>query len=169
MITNFKDTGVELATYSLKARIQQLHQGNIFAVPPEQYYTPESSEDKTLVFESWFESGNLNLAIKSSNEEYNLILQNDINTNGHTQWFFFWVGNTTKGKSVKFNILNLAKPDSLYNYGMKVLCFSEKANEEQNWEWFWGGSEISYYKNNFKKESHGYSKNYYTFTFTYQF
>jgi len=130
-------------------------------------------EENELTFESWFECGNLRKAIrvgvKDSILTYNLVLNFDLNTNGHTQWFFFWVGNTTKGKSVKFNILNLAKPDSLYNYGMKVLCFSEKANEEQNWEWFWGGSEISYYKNNFKKESHGYSKNYYTFTFTYQF
>lgn len=90
------------------------------------YYTPENNTDKTLVFESRFESGNLNLGIKLSDDEYNLMLQNDINTNGHTQWFFFRVSNTRKGASIKFNILNLAKPDSLYNYGMKVLCFSEQ-------------------------------------------
>lgn len=52
---------------------------------------------------------------------------------------------------------------------MKVLCFSDKANEENNREWFRGGSDISYYKNQYKKDCHGYSKNYYTFTFTYQF
>lgn len=88
---------------------------------PKQYYTPTGPEDKTLVFESRFECGNLNMALKMNENEYNLLLQNDINTNGHTQWFFFRVGNTTKGQTVKFNILNLAKPDSLYNYGMKVL------------------------------------------------
>ena len=87
----------------------------------KQYYTPVDENDKTLVFESKFESGNLNLAIKMSDNEYNLMLQNDINTNGHTQWFFFRVSNTTKDLTVKFNILNLSKPDSLYNYGMKVL------------------------------------------------
>lgn len=91
----------------------------------ESYYTPENEEDKTLVFESRFESGNLSLAIKMSDNEYNLLLQNDINTKGHTQWFYFRVSNTKKGHTVKFNILNLAKPDSLYNYGMKVLCLSE--------------------------------------------
>lgn len=85
------------------------------------YYTPEDVNDKTLVFESRFESGNLNLAIKMSDNEYNLMLQNDINTNGHTQWFYFRVTNTFKGQTVKLNMLNLAKPDSLYNYGMKVL------------------------------------------------
>jgi hypothetical protein len=38
----------------------------------------------TLIFESRFESGNLLAAIKISDREYDLILQNDINTNGHT-------------------------------------------------------------------------------------
>lgn len=49
------------------------------------YYTPLDETDKTLVFESRFESGNLSLAVKESDNEYNLVLQNDINTNGHTQ------------------------------------------------------------------------------------
>ena len=31
------------------------------------------------------------------------------------------------GKKVKFNILNLAKTDSLYNYGMKINTFSTKS------------------------------------------
>jgi cytosolic carboxypeptidase protein 2/3 len=78
----------------------------------------------TLQFESRFESGNLLAALKISDNEYDLILQNDINTNGHTQWYFFRVGNTRKGLKVKFNLLNLAKPDSLYNEGMKILAFS---------------------------------------------
>jgi hypothetical protein len=50
---------------------------------------------------------------------------------------------------------------------MKVLCFSEKSNEESGKEWFRGGTDIAYYKNNYKKESTIYSKNYYTFSFTY--
>ena len=45
--------------------------------------------DKTLLFESKFESGNLYLSQKVSDSEYNLLMQNDINTNGHTQWFYF--------------------------------------------------------------------------------
>jgi len=51
---------------------------------PQPYYTPEDEKDNTLVFESRFESGNLLAAIKTSENEYDLILQNDINTNGHT-------------------------------------------------------------------------------------
>lgn len=49
------------------------------------YYTPNDENDKTLVFESRFESGNLAMAFKLNDNEYNLVLSNDINTKGHTQ------------------------------------------------------------------------------------
>lgn len=48
------------------------------------YYQPKSKADSTLVFESRFESGNLQLAHKQSESEYDLVLQNDINSKGHT-------------------------------------------------------------------------------------
>lgn len=54
------------------------------AIPPSQYYIPESGKDPTLLFESRFESGNLLVAMQLSENEYDLVLQNDINTNGHT-------------------------------------------------------------------------------------
>jgi hypothetical protein len=134
------------------------------------FYVPEGDDDKTLVFESRFECGNLNMALKLNDNEYNLLLQNDINTNGHTQWFFFRVGNTTKGHTVKFNILNLAKPDSLYNYGMKVLCLSEKRKLNDGIEWYRDGEDILYYKNCFRREGKlGMEKFFYTLTFTYTF
>jgi len=35
--------------------------------------------------------------------------------------------------TVKFNILNFTKPDSLFNYGMKISIYShKKAHEEHN-------------------------------------
>ena len=52
--------------------------------PPQTYYKLKDADDRTLQFESRFESGNLLAAIKISDNEYDLILQNDINTNGHT-------------------------------------------------------------------------------------
>lgn len=45
-----------------------------------QVYKLKDAEDKTLLFESRFESGNLYLAQKVSDQEYNLLMQNDINT-----------------------------------------------------------------------------------------
>ena len=79
-----------------------------------------------------FESGNLALAIKKNKNEYKCLLQNDINTNGHTQWFYFKVQSNFKKKTeVKFHLINLYKPKSLYQYGMKVcvLDVSKKAGE----------------------------------------
>ena len=58
--------------------------------------------------------------------EYQLILKTDWQTTGHTQWFYFSVANTRKNVEYKFTIINLMKPDSLYNSGMKPLFYSEK-------------------------------------------
>lgn len=102
---------------------------------PTQYYKPKGTDDKTLIFESRFESGNLLAAIKISDYEYDLVLQNDINTNGHTQWFFYRVSNTRAGEKIRFNIINLAKPDSLYNYGMKVLNYSNEVKNNEGIGW----------------------------------
>ena len=40
--------------------------------------------DLTLMFESRFQSGNLFLSQKISDNEYNCLMQNDINSKGHT-------------------------------------------------------------------------------------
>ncbi len=58
--------------------------------------------------------------------EYDLILQPDLNTRAHTQWFYFAISNTRAGVPYKFNIINLMKDDSLYNQGMLPLVHSEK-------------------------------------------
>lgn len=46
----------------------------------QNVYKLQSPEDRTLLFESRFECGNLYLAQKVSDREYNLLMQNDINT-----------------------------------------------------------------------------------------
>jgi hypothetical protein len=58
--------------------------------------------------------------------EYDLVLQPDINTRGHTQWFFFAVSNMRAGEAYRFNIINLLKDDSTYNMGMLPLMHSEQ-------------------------------------------
>ncbi len=100
--------------------------------------------------------------MKVSDYEYDLVLQNDINTNGHTQWFFFRVANTRVGHRVRLNIINLSKPESLYNNGMRVLSYSEKKKEMG---WHRVGQDIRYYQNNFDKGR----KKYYTLTFVHLF
>lgn len=98
-----------------------------------------------------------------------MFLQNDINTNGHTQWYFFRVSNTRSHNKVKFNINNLSKSDSLYNDGMRILAFSFRAKKEKNLGWHRVGTDISYYQNNYKKENVRFTRYYYTFTFTHTF
>ncbi len=55
--------------------------------PEYTLVVPQFSEG--LLFESKFENGNLKKAIRVSRDEYNLILDEDHNTKGHTQWFYF--------------------------------------------------------------------------------
>lgn len=72
------------------------------------------------------ESGNLRKAAKVNNVEYNLWLENDYNTKGHTQWYYFKVVfSSEKPAKIQFNILNLAKTYSLYKQGMKPVVFSK--------------------------------------------
>jgi hypothetical protein len=111
------------------------------------FFTPTDSKDTTLIFESRFESGNLLASFKISENNYHLIVQNDTNTNGYSQWFFFKVSNVKKGTNARFNILNLMKPYSLYNKGMKVVLYSEKKAALEKIGWHRGGVNIKYYRN----------------------
>lgn len=70
------------------------------------------------MFDSCFESGNLLAAYKISERQYNLVLQNDVNSKGNTQWFFFCVKNKYPQQTVRFNIINLTKEKSLYQKGL---------------------------------------------------
>jgi hypothetical protein len=66
-----------------------------------------------LTFDSYFESGNLDMVVKVQYGEYDLYMRSDSNTYGHNQWFNFIVKNTRK-MSVKFNVINFTKRNSLY-------------------------------------------------------
>jgi len=80
-----------------------------------------------------------------------LFLNFDHNTLNYTQWFFFSVHNIEKGHTYRFNIMNLQKDDSCFNYGMKPFVYSEKKNRANNThEWQRGGFDVRYYKNNLK-------------------
>ena len=67
-------------------------------------------------------------------------------------------------------MLNHTKPDSLFNYGMKVLVYSEKMAEDiPSVGWHRECYDISYYQNNIKKETLGRSRYYYSLSFSYDF
>eukprot|EP00826_Nyctotherus_ovalis_P039912 TRINITY_DN3875_c0_g1_i1.p2 TRINITY_DN3875_c0_g1~~TRINITY_DN3875_c0_g1_i1.p2 ORF type:complete len:194 (+),score=48.48 TRINITY_DN3875_c0_g1_i1:73-654(+) len=82
-------------------------------------------KDGPYEFDSCFESGNLDVAVKAGEKEYDLYMRTDSNTRGHHQWFYFAVKAEEKG-SVRFNVLNFTKRNSLYTQGMRIAIYSEK-------------------------------------------
>ena len=90
-------------------------------------------DDTTLIFESRFESSNLRRSVQVGEFEYDLILKYDQSTSNYTQWFFFKVSNTRKDVTYKFNIINLIKPESSYNEGMKPLIYSTKSASQSGY------------------------------------
>lgn len=80
----------------------------------------------TLVFDSQFESGNLDLAVKVKTREYDLFIRPDTNTTGNFQWFYFRVSNTMQDQCIRFNIRNLSRCNPLYEQG-----FAPYVNEGQ--------------------------------------
>lgn len=140
--------------------------------PPAIFYNPSVS------FDAEFESGNLERATRvvgregfmgdsctgdslpadcdeasEVDQEYDLVLRNDINTEGNIQWYYFAVNVESQARGlvinfplrIRFNITNMQKKDSLYNYGMKPAVMEEKADGSSDWTY--GGFDICYYKN----------------------
>lgn len=54
--------------------------------------------------------------------EYDLLLNSDINSNHYHQWFYFEVSGMRTGIAYRFNIINCEKSNSQFNYGK--TCFS---------------------------------------------
>ncbi|KAM9302117.1 cytosolic carboxypeptidase 2 [Gastrophryne carolinensis] len=100
-----------------------------------------------LQFESRFESGNLQKAVKVGAYDYELTLRTDLYTSKHTQWFYFQVKNTKKGIPYRFTITNLMKSNSLYNAGMKPLLYSEQDAAVRGEGWKREGKDIKYCRN----------------------
>ena len=79
-----------------------------------------SPANPDIIFDSYFECGNLEAVHEKSSNEFDLILKNDSNTSRHTHWFMFKVLKRTRGL-VKFNILNYMKRKSLISKGLNPV------------------------------------------------
>jgi hypothetical protein len=62
-----------------------------------------------IIFDSDFESGNLDIAIEAQVNEYDLFMRVDANTRGHFSWYYFKIINLPKGEKIKINICNFTK------------------------------------------------------------
>ena len=100
---------------------QDLKRDNALTSQAKGLFPPSKNR---IEFNSSFESGNPFRVYQKEYNEYDLILQNDVNTRGNNQWFFFSVKNVPKNMTIKFNILNLGKKNSLFDMGMKPYTFS---------------------------------------------
>ena len=87
-------------------------------------YNPNNN----ILFSSNFESGNLRMAIKHSDNEYDLIIRPENNSTRTFQWFYFLVqlnpnNNYLNEKNIiKFNLINLSKKTIILNEHVRVLC-----------------------------------------------
>ena len=91
-------------------------------------------------------------------------MRTDYGTTGYTQWFFFRISNFKRGQRYKLNIMNMMKPNYMYNQGMKILCYPIDAfNKDLKLGWRRDGENIAYYKNCIQRRT---GFNYYTLTFT---
>lgn len=86
----------------------------------------EIKEKDDLIFDSKFESGNLNYAIKVNELYYLLFLQYDSNVIGHTQWFYFKITNLIKGQKIRFDIFNMVIFIISINHSVNTIQFIRK-------------------------------------------
>ena len=65
-------------------------------------------------------------------------MQNDTNTKGYNQWFYFSFQNKTSNL-IKINIVNFIKKQMMFLDGVRPVAFSIKANQQQQKGWFFAG------------------------------
>lgn len=124
--------------------------------------TNPDCSDTDLEFDSTFESGNLDMAVKVREGEYDLYMRADANTRGHHQWYYFSATAQVAG-DVHFNILNFTKNESLYTHGMLPFVYSEVTPELG---WHRAGSNVRYKTSKINPYT---NRCYYCLSFTYTF
>ncbi|XP_069812780.1 cytosolic carboxypeptidase 4 isoform X2 [Dendropsophus ebraccatus] len=124
-----------------------------------------------LKFFSKFESGNLRKVMQVREFEYDLIMNADVNTDQHHQWFYFEVSAMRANVPYRFNVINCEKVNSQFNYGMQPVIYSVKESLQGKTYWMRTGTNICYYKNLFCYRASDAKKRrrYYTLTFTVKF
>lgn len=100
-------------------------------------------KSEELVFDSRFESGNLQAAYRTADLKYDLVLAADAGSQDFTQWYYFSVAN--KGPvQVMFRIVNFVKETSLYSEGMQPLVRSKRREMSGGERWQREGTQITY-------------------------
>ncbi|KAJ7409396.1 hypothetical protein WISP_114096 [Willisornis vidua] len=105
--------------------------------------------------------------------EYDLIMNADVNSNQHHQWFYFEVRDMKLAVPYRFNVINCEKFNSQFNYGMQLVMYSVKEALQGRPRWIRAGHDICYYKNHYHCNATAgggmRGKFYYTLTFSIKF
>ena len=125
---------------------------------PFQGTTP----DCDLHFDSTFESGNLDKAVQTAEDEFELYMRADANTRGHHQWYYFAV-TVASPRTVRFHILNFTKNESLYSQGMLPVV---KAEALPHLGWHRAGLEVRYGPSKLNRSQR---RAYFSLSFSYSF
>ncbi len=78
---------------------------------------------------------------------YDLVLNNDLNTAGYTQWFYFAVSNMVPGEPYTFHVVNHDKANSQFNFGMQPVVWSAAAHARHGHGWRRAGDGVAYFRN----------------------
>lgn len=108
----------ELKEQSLDCiRAASLTQGNMGRLVYSSRLKIDSAS--SLTFDSNFESGNLEMAVKVTDTLYHLYTKTDVNSpfGRHNQWFYFSVSGFERLKEYQFTIVNMSKNNSQFNFG----------------------------------------------------
>ena len=136
--------------------------------------------DNNIFFSSNFESGNLRMAIKHSDYEYDLIIRPETNSPKTFHWFFFLVelNKPIKNKQyiIKFNIINITKNTMLLDEKVRVLSYYNNYWARDTFNIFFYENDLPNlydYEENLITEEFEYYNNYenyfYTLSFSFDF
>ncbi|CAG9325818.1 unnamed protein product [Blepharisma stoltei] len=96
-------------------------------------------DEKCMVFDSFFESGNLDKVVRINDEEYDLYMRTDANTYGNYKWFYFSAENKAPEKrKTNFHVLNFKTNYNLMTQGMKPVY------SKDNKSWHYITSDVQY-------------------------
>jgi cytosolic carboxypeptidase protein 2/3 len=99
----------------------------------------------SLIFDSKFESGNLDQVVMISSYEYDLYMRPDTNTGTHMHWFYFSVTGFAGTQTVKFNIVNFSRSSPLFKAGMKPKALSLiKLQQGETCGWEYIGENLTF-------------------------
>lgn len=163
--TSAAEVAAPVQVYNVRGKdlAEQYPYADTWGVRTPDAGTPPSWSEPALQFSSRFECGNLLSAWRTGLREYELVLDLDINTVGHTQWFFFSMKGVMEGAEYRFNIINLAKVDSEFNYGMRPVLYSDRLARSDSMGWMRSGHGVTYFPNRYQRPN---GRAYHSLTFT---